>query len=240
MASNPPGQCCTLINYHEGKPAGTHKDVFGLDTYVTESKGTSDRFVVILTDIYGHKLNNVMLVADQFAKCGYTTYIPDILKGDPMVPNGPTSLQDWLSVHSAEVTRPIVDGFLSKLREEHKNAFIGVVGHCFGAKYAIQNISAAGFADAAAVAHPSFVSIEEVAEIKKPLIIAAAETDPIYTADSRHQTEAKLMEIKARYQSTLFSGVSHGFAVRGDMSDPVVEYSARKALSDQIEWFGLF
>lgn len=236
MASNPPGKCCTLSSFHEGTSKGKHVPFCGLETYVTGED--SDRTVVILTDIYGSKYNNVLLVADEIAKCGYKVYIPDILKGDPV--DGSVSLDKWLPNHTNEITKPIVDDFLAAFRKEVNPKFLGVIGYCFGAKYAIQQISASGHADAAAVAHPSFVSIEEVAEIKKPIIISAAEEDSIFPPELRHQTEAKLAEIGARYQIDLFSGVSHGFAVRGDILNPVVKYAKEKALADQLQFFALF
>lgn len=118
--------------------------------------------------------------------------------------------------------------------------FLGVIGYCYGAKYAIQQIASDGYATAAAVAHPSFVTIEEVEAIKKPLLISAAETDPIFPVELRHQTEEALAKIKARYQLDLFSGVVHGYAVRGDIKDPVVKYAMTKTISDQVQWFAQF
>lgn len=237
MASKPPGKCCVETNFHEGSVQGKLETIYGLDTYVV---GSSDsRFIVLATDIYGHKYNNARLVADQFAKAGYKVYVPDILNDDPVV-----SLDDlgsWLEKHTLEITEPLYAGFLTKLREEvGESAFIGSVGYCFGAKYVVRQLTADGLLTAGGIAHPSFVDIEEVAAIKKPLVISAAEVDSIYTAELRHQTEEKLAEIGARYQATLFSGVSHGFACRGDMSDPVVKYAAEKSLSDHIAWFNLF
>lgn len=240
MASNPPGACCIESNFHEGTPLGNHQNVFGLDTYVTGSEN-SKRVIVILTDIYGHKYNNTLLVADQLAKLGgYKVYIPDILENDP-VPATHGDLGPWLQKHSQEVTKPIIEGFLKPLREQvGSETFVGVIGYCFGAKYAIQQIASDGYATAAAVAHPSFVTIEEVEAIKKPLLISAAETDPIFTVELRHQTEEALAKIKARYQLDLFSGVVHGYAVRGDIKDPVVKYAMTKTISDQVQWFAQF
>lgn len=237
MASNPPGKCCAETNFHDGSAQGKLETVYGLDTYVV---GNSDsRFIVIATDIFGHEYNNVRLIADQWAKVGYKVYVPDILKGDAFNPGD--DLGKWIQSHTPEVTTPIYGGFVSKLREEvGKSAFIGSIGYCFGAKYVVQESAANGNLDAAAIAHPSFVSIEEVAEIKKPIIISAAETDSIFTVELRHQTEAKLAEIKARYEITLFGGVEHGYAVRGDVTNPVVKYAAEKTLNDQIGWFSLF
>lgn len=234
MASKPPGQCCTQTVFHDGPVNGKDEKVYGFDAYVV---GDSDsRFIVIATDIYGYKYNNVRLVADQFAKAGYKVYVPDILNDDPVVPG--TDLPQWLGVHSLEVTEPIYAGFLTKLREDvGKSAFIGSVGYCFGAKYVIRQLTDDGLIDVGVIAHPSFVSIEEVAAIKKPLLISGAEVDPIFTTELRRQTEDKLAEIGARYQITVFSGVKHGFAVRGDFSDPVAKYAAEKALNDHVVWF---
>lgn len=241
MASNAPGACCLETNFHEGSPIGKFETVFGLPTYVTGASNPESRVIVILSDIYGHDYNNVLLIADQLAKSGkYQVYIPDILKGDP-VPSPHGDLGPWLENHTAEITTPIVQGFLSGLREKiGSSAFIGLIGYCFGAKYAIQQIGATGLADAAAVAHPSFVSIEEVEAIKKPLLISAAETDPIFPVELRYQTEASLAKIKAKYQITLFSGVVHGFAVRGDINDADVKYAMEKTVADQLQWFSLF
>lgn len=212
-----------------------------MDTYVTGSENSEKRTIVILTDIYGHKYNNTLLIADQLAKVGgYRVYVPDILENDP-VPSNHGDLAPWLEKHGNEITKPIVDTFLKSVRAQvGDSSFVGVIGYCFGAKYAIQQIASEGYASAAAVAHPSFVSIDEVRAVKKPILISAAETDPIFTTELRHKTEGALASIRARYQIDLFSGVVHGYAVRGDIRDPAVKYAMNKTLADQIQWFSLF
>lgn len=243
MASNPPGACCFKGFYHEGSPKGFIENLYDIETYVTGSK-SNDKVLAIITDIYGHKFNNTQLVADQLGEAGYRVYIPDILFGEAIEKlDGSVDFNQWLEKHNSERTKAIVDQFLSGLRQEHSPTFVGIIGYCFGAKYAVQQIHASeGLADVCAIAHPSFLTIEELAAIgqEKPLLISAAETDSIFPADLRHQSEAKLAEIGARYQLDLFSGVSHGFSVRGDTSDPVVRYAKEKVLFDQIYWFNHF
>lgn len=240
MASNPPGKCCTVVNLHEGTPVGEFKALHGVDTYVTGQENPSSRVVVIVTDIFGYNLPNTMLNADKFAKHGnYQVYIPDILMGDIYDPTKET-IEAWFGKHPPAKTQQIVETFLKGLREKLSPSFVGLVGYCFGAKYAVQQVGENALADAVAIAHPSFVSMEEVAAIKKPVIISAAEVDSIFPAELRHATEDKLAEIKARYQLDLFCGVSHGFACRGDLSDPLVRYAAEKTLTDQLHWFSQF
>lgn len=238
MASNPPGACCVAFNFHEGQAQGDHKLLFGLDTYQIGAQHGNDKVIVIITDIHGHKFNNVLLVADALSKTGkYQVLIPDILKGDPI----DRDLQEWIKDHTAEVTLPIVDNFLSTLKKEWNPKFLGGIGYCYGGKYAIQQLSKDGHLDAGAVAHPSFVSIDEVKAITKPLLISAAQVDPIFPPELKFQTEQALAALDGvRYQVDLFSGVSHGFAVKGDITDPVVKYAKEKTVSDQLVWFDQF
>lgn len=242
MASNAPGKCCTEITFHTGETVGTFQTLHGVETYVTGKENPSSRVVVIVTDIYGHNLKNVNLIADKLAKVGkYQVYIPDILKGDPYdATKGFEEFPNWMSNHDPAETQATVERFLKGIHSELSPSFVGLIGYCFGAKYAIQQITEDGLANAAAVAHPSFVTMEEVEAIAKPILISSAEIDQIYPAELRQATEAKLAEIKARYQTDLFSGVSHGYACRGDMSDPQVRYAAEKTLLDQIHWFSMF
>lgn len=255
MASNPPGKCCFMGFRHEGQPNGSLQEIFGLETYIAKPQVSQccksskvvceDKYIVIVTDIYGHKFNNVQLIADELAdKTGFCVLVPDMLFGDPVIKlDGSTNFQEWLNKHSPEKTRnEAVQPFLQKLRDEKNPSFVGVVGYCFGAKFVIQQLAEDGLADVGAIAHPSFVTIEEVAAITKdkPLLISAAETDSIFTEELRHQTEAKLKENGNCYQLDLFSGVSHGFAARGDTSNPWIKYCKEKVLADQIHWFTYF
>ncbi|EGW35427.1 uncharacterized protein SPAPADRAFT_48422 [Spathaspora passalidarum NRRL Y-27907] len=232
MASNPPSECCAKFSLHEGTPAGVYNEVGGLDTYVV---GQGDRYIVILTDVYGHRFKNTQLIADELSRNGYKVLIPDILKNDPIGPN--PDFPTWLAAHGNDITSPIVDGFLAKVKSELKPKFLVGIGHCFGAKYAIQQLAEGKYLDAAAVAHPSFVAIDEVKEIKRPILISAAETDQVFPAELRRQTEDELLKLGVRYQLDLFSGVVHGFAVKGDVSIPLVKYAKEKVVRDQIYFF---
>ncbi|CAB4254832.1 similar to Saccharomyces cerevisiae YAL049C AIM2 Cytoplasmic protein involved in mitochondrial function or organization [Maudiozyma barnettii] len=241
MASNPSQKCCFEGFYHEGTAKGRYTDVFGIETYVIGEQYSNDKVLILFTDYFGIHFNNSLLIADQLSAKGYKVYIPDILFGDAVDPNNVENLdlQKWLSAHNEIRTKPMVDKFMASFKKEINPGFLGVLGYCFGAKYAIQQIHEnTGTANAAAIAHPSFVTIEEVAAIgKRPLLISAAETDPVFAPELRKLTEEKLKEIGSRYQIDLFSGTSHGFAVRGDLSDPQVLYAKEKAFYDQVYWF---
>lgn len=244
MASNPSQKCCFEAITHEGEAKGKYIDLYGVKTYVTGETSSDDKVLVFFTDYFGNSMINNLLVADHFAKSGYKVYMPDILLGDVVTVESleTLDLKAWLSRHTEELVKPVVDNFMTAFKKEKNPNFLAVVGYCFGAKYAIQQINEkTGDADVAAIAHPSFVTIEEVAAIgRNPLLISAAEVDPVFSSEMRHITEDKLKEMGARYQLDLFSGVTHGFAVRGDLSDPVVKYAKEKVLFDQVYWFDHF
>jgi dienelactone hydrolase len=88
---------------------------------------------------------------------------------------------------------------------------IGAVGYCFGGKYVVRHLQPdADKIDCGYIAHPSYVSTEELRAIKGPLSIAAAETDSIFPSEKRHESEAILKDIGLPYQVNLYSGVAHG------------------------------
>ena len=114
---------------------------------------------------------------------------------------------------------------------------IGCCGYCWGAKWLCRYMTGGKGLSVGFVAHPSFVEEDELRAITGPLSIAAAENDNVFTAEKRYRSEEILKEIKATYRITLFSGVSHGFSVRGDVKDPVVKYAKEAAFLQAVQWF---
>lgn len=97
-----------------------------------------------------------------------------------------------------------------------------------------------GILDAGYVAHPSFVSDEELAAINKPLSIAAAEFDDIFPTENRHRSEQILAKADVPWQISVFGAVSHGFAVRGDISNPRLKFAMEAAFAQAAQWFSFY
>ena len=91
--------------------------------------------------------------------------------------------------------------------------------------------------DVGYVAHPSWVEEEELEAITGPLSIAAAETDSIFPAEKRHKSENILKRTAQPYQVNLYSGVIHGFAVRGDPTKKVERFAKEQAFLQAVQWF---
>ncbi|KAK1242936.1 hypothetical protein MKX08_005748 [Trichoderma sp. CBMAI-0020] len=153
---------------------------------------------------------NSQLLADSFAAKGYTTLIPDVFNG------GAIPLNEFPTV---ELLIWLVKGFDGK--SPH-----------------IKTLRELGSGiEAAFVAHPSFVEEGELAALNGPLSIAAAGTDSIFPASKRHKSEAILAKTGQPYQITLFSGVEHGFGIRGDPNVKIQKFAKEQAFDQAVAWF---
>jgi dienelactone hydrolase len=69
-------------------------------------------------------------------------------------------------------------------------------------------------------------------------LLTEPETDQIFPAEKRHETEQILKEdLSVPYQLSLYSGVQHGFAVRADLSKRETKYAKEQAFLQAVYWF---
>jgi len=247
MSSHPAGSCCYQGVKHEGQPVGKLEQGDDFEYYVTEASDKStNKGILVITDVLGHKFNNAQLIADQFAANGYFVFVPDLFHGDPVSLNPPSDfdIMAWLNgkyndknlAHLPPAVDPIIEKSISLMKNKYGVKKIGAVGYCFGAKYVVRFLKP-GQIDVGYCAHPSFVEDDELKAIKGPLAISAAETDTIFPNDKRHHSENLLKEIGQPYQINLYSGVEHGFAVRGDPGKRHVQYAKESAFLQAVQWF---
>ncbi|KAJ5239234.1 hypothetical protein N7468_003853 [Penicillium chermesinum] len=233
--------CCYSGFKHEGTPLGKFQDVNGVNTYIaTPSQNKAPKKAILfLSDVFGLFDNNLLLT-DQFANSGYLTILPDLFSGDQVpvdvMESGKFDFPSWASKHGPGVTDPIVNSTLKYMKEVLGVDLVGAVGYCYGAIY-VNRFLKSGQIHVGYHAHPSGFDFADVSEIKGPLSIAAAEIDPVYTPEIRHGTEDILIRTGQPWQINLFSGVSHGFAVRCDLSDPQQKWAKEQAFSQAVSWF---
>ncbi|KAL2831440.1 Alpha/Beta hydrolase protein [Aspergillus cavernicola] len=249
MASYPPRTCCFQGVKHEGDATGDFITIDDIEAYKTApASGPTEKGIILLTDILGHRFKNAQLIADQFAANGYLVLIPDLFYGDPIPIGGSTGmdLQKWLAgeyhekniAHTPPVIDPILEKCISEMRTKYNIRKIGAIGYCFGAKYVVRFLNPdQGKVDVGFIAHPSLVEKEELEAIKGPLAIAAAEKDHVFPAEKRHESERVLESLALPYTLTLYGGVGHGFALRGDLSDPKVLFTKENVFVQALQWF---
>ncbi|KAF5339943.1 hypothetical protein D9758_016765 [Tetrapyrgos nigripes] len=106
-----------------------------------------------------------------------------------------------------------------------------VVGYCFGGPHALGFANSDEFV-AAAFAHPAFLNEDHFRTIKK--------TDHTFPLESRRRAEDILVEVKAKYYVQVFSGVKHGFAVRGDPEVGDERWAKEESARGILVWFNRF
>ncbi|KAL2825358.1 dienelactone hydrolase family protein [Aspergillus cavernicola] len=241
MASQPPKNCCFTGSLHEGDPTGEIKQIDTFRAYIASPKGNEkpDKAVILLSDIFGIFPNN-QLVADGFARHGYLVVLPDLFNGDQVKVGDydakKIDIGSWISRHTVDDVAPVVEAAMTYLRADLGVKSVAAAGYCFGAKYVVRYLKE-GAIDSGYIAHPSLVTNDELGAIQRPLAISAAEHDTIFTTAKRHASEEILIGTGQGFQINLFSGVSHGFASRGDLSQPHVLFAKGQAFAQAVAWF---
>jgi len=235
---------------HEGIPEGTLTKIGGVDVYVATPTidYPKDKVVLFLTDAFGLPLVNNKLLADDFARNGFKTIILDYFTGDPVpveaLSGGAPSFDfaTWIGKHGAEQTRPLVDKVIAALKEEGVTTF-GATGYCFGGRYTF-DLAFDNIIKVAVVSHPSLLKtpddLEKYASIAKaPLLINSCTIDEQFPLTAQAKADEILGDGKFTpgYKREYWDGCTHGFAVRGDLSDPKVKAGKEGSFKATVEWF---
>jgi dienelactone hydrolase len=243
----------------------------------TNPRGT----IVVYSDVFGLALPNNKLINDGYAKSGeWLVYLPDFFKGDPV----PLSLADllipvdktkqsavrkytgllasapsfvlWSTRHPVGSTDKTCMEFLRALRRATpKRQKIGMVGFCWGGKYAIRAglesnmIDVEGakvpLVDAVVALHPSHVAIPgDVEALAVPVSFGWGVHDSLVSFAQK----AKVEEVHARQKEAgkkvpemfhkEYNPGRHGFAVRGNPEDPQERACLEESEAQVLDWFG--
>ncbi|KAL8297959.1 hypothetical protein RB597_007057 [Gaeumannomyces tritici] len=247
---------------HEGTPVGEEIKYEGLTLYVTKPKGKkADKAVLYITDVFGIQLAQNKLLADSFARAGFVTMAPDLFDGVP----APEDLNKpgfnstaFLAKYNAGVTDPKLATSIKYLREVLGAKVVGGTGYCYGGRYSFRFAAKGKGLDAAFAAHPSLLEDGEIVAATKPAGIAAAgkpkppitpitlfllhrltatENDSLFSTERRHAAEGLLQQADIPFQVSLYSGTSHGFGVRANVSDPQQKFAKEAAFFQAVRWF---
>ncbi|CAI0466438.1 unnamed protein product [Linum tenue] len=104
---------------------------------------------------------------------------------------------------------------------------IGAAGFCWGAKVVVE----LAHINAGVLLHPSFVTVDDIKEVKAPLAVLGAEFDHLSPPALVKQFEEFDGFVK------IFPGVAHGWTVRYKAEDEAEVKAAEEAHNDALEWF---
>ncbi|KAM5533907.1 hypothetical protein V8D89_012447 [Ganoderma adspersum] len=250
---------CVTGFIHNGTPKGTEVKVGGINAY-TVGPEDSKRVIVFGTDIFGWRLVNARLLADEYASKGFRVVIPDLFSGWQL-PQWTINANDQRSFHEKSFLQryvaipasiflivPLVIRNMSKqiriitkvasaLRDTHPaGAKFGYVGFCWGGRFAFtQN----ALFDATVACHPSLVQFPgELNAISKPFSLAAAANDPYYNKKRAEETEKILAEKGLKdVEVKVYEGINHGWAVRSNLEVEREKKAFEETLQQVVGWF---
>ena len=254
--------------------------VHGLNTYVVGNRTNSKAIVVMYSDIFGLLLPNNKLIADAYAKSGeYLVYLPDFFKGDAvklnvanvLIPVDATkqsafkkytgilahapSFIMWMTRHKEGPTTEVCMDFLRKLRRATPAAKkIGMVGFCWGGKYAIRAglesnmIDVEGkktpLVDAIVALHPSHLAVPaDVETLVVPTTYGWGVEDEAVSFKTKGQVEEvhgntkKAGKKVPEMEHKVYKPGRHGFAVRGNPDDPQEKACLVDSEAQVLNWF---
>ncbi|KAG2089661.1 Alpha/Beta hydrolase protein [Suillus cothurnatus] len=234
---------------HEGEPSGTLETIDGVACYVATPTVdyAKDKVILFLPDAFGIELINAKLLADDFAKNGFKVVAIDYFNGgglpaDQVLNDKKFDLYAWLAAHGAEVTRPPLDKVIAALKEEGVTKF-GATGYCFGGRY-IFDLAFDNVIQCAVASHPSLLKLPDDLETyfsksTAPLLINTCENDRLFGAEAQAKADEIFGDGKFApgYRREYFPGCTHGFAVRGDLSDPLVKAGKEGSFLASVEFF---
>ncbi|EYU38136.1 hypothetical protein ABFS82_14G197300 [Erythranthe guttata] len=234
-------QCCAnppTLSPNSG--VGSVIEFGGLKSYVS---GPSDSKLAVLlaSDVFGYEAPELRKIADKIAAAGYYVVVPDFFNGDPLDPDNVEKLLPvWLSLHEPakayEEAKLVIDALKSK-----GITAIGAAGFCYGAKVVVELAKSSDLIQAGVLLHPSFVTLDDVKEVKAPLAILGAEMDQ-YTPPELVKQFEEILSSNSEVESfvKIFPGVAHGWTVRYDLDDEMAVKSAEEAQQDTLDWIMKF
>ncbi|KAI0742606.1 dienelactone hydrolase endo-1,3,1,4-beta-D-glucanase [Daedaleopsis nitida] len=236
---------------HEGVPEGKIEQIAGIECYVATPTGDypKEKVVLFLSDVFGIPLVNNKLLVDDFARHGYRTVMPDLFQGDALPEDVFTRTdfdrEGWVSRHTPATWEPVVDAVVGALQAEGVT-WIGTTGYCFGALPAWY-LALKGASKVTVVAHPSRLGVPDDLQAycdkaKAPLLINSCETDMMFPQDAQKVADEILGggKFAPGYERTYWEGCTHGFAVRGDMSDPKVKAGKEGAFEATVKFYNKY
>ncbi|KAI5666707.1 hypothetical protein M9H77_16560 [Catharanthus roseus] len=233
-------QCCeNPPTLSSSSGVGAVTEIAGLKSYVS---GPSDSKLAILliSDIFGYEAPNLRKLADKVAAAGYYVVVPDFLYGDPYDPsNAEKPVPVWIKSHGPDKGVEDAKQVIAALRGKGISS-IGAAGFCWGAKVVVQ-LAKSDDIQAGVLLHPSFVTVDDIKEVIKPISILGAENDHLTLPELVKQFEATLSsKPEVDFFVKIFPGVSHGWTVRYQIEDENAVKSAEEAHQDMLNWFTKF
>ncbi|KAJ7140045.1 hypothetical protein C8R43DRAFT_955109 [Mycena crocata] len=241
--------CFTGVK-HTGDPVGKTVPIADIPTYVSEPPSgkvkASKKVVLFFADVYGPLFLNNQLIQDYFTSHGFVVVGINYFLGDPVYLHTEEGFdfQAWVEVKRKKAVE-IMPKWLEEVRRlygsESKYCTVVIIlpklrhyfdfpcqGYCFGAPF-VMNIG--GTDDIV----PDFLFNSEVLHTHNLAVFA--HPGLLNKDHFRNLKSEDILEMKAKYEFQVFSGVEHSFAVRGDLDNPDICWAKEESARGIVGWF---
>ncbi|KAF9497704.1 alpha/beta-hydrolase [Pleurotus eryngii] len=246
VIAGPPSDCCFTTVQHVGTPVGQTITIAGVPTYVSTPKADLKKVILFFPDVFGPFYINNQLLQDSFAANGYLVlggfdrsawFAKARVNAADVLPGWIDGVRQKYGVHG--ISYSAVGKSIDTTEADKFQSTWHYLGYCFGAPYVFELLGG-DMLSAGAVAHPTLINEDHLYKIQKPLLLSCAEIDFTFPLDKRRRAEDILIEHKANYHFQIFSGVAHGFAIRGDPSVENTRWAKEQSAKSIVEWFDRF
>jgi dienelactone hydrolase len=171
----------------------------------------------------------------------------------------------WLARHTPEKVLPLLHNVIEGIKDEFADAIangggIYAVGYCFGAKYVLllggkeqhhdpaskgqgegdeeQAAALVGgpIIKAAAIAHGTSITTEDLEQLQVPTCLVCVENDPLFPGEVLEAGVKVLEKHGVAHKVKVYPEVPHGFAVYGDYDSVAIKSAQRSAFGQMLEW----
>ncbi|KAI4183146.1 MAG: hypothetical protein L6R41_005559 [Letrouitia leprolyta] len=240
-------QCCLSGFAWNGTPSGKEDKLGNLNAYIATPPAKSDVAILFIHDIFGWKFTNNRLLSDHFAKeINATVYLPDFFDGEVVEEDtvyndnkrAAFDFKAWAERHSKEKRGPAITEAARALKQDLGFKKVAAVGYCYGG-WASFYLGAKGrsLIDCISIAHPSFLTKEEIDAVDVPVQILAPETDPQFTPELKAHANKVIPDLGLEYDYQYFPGLVHGFAARADLNNKAEKEGFERAKNAVVTWF---
>ncbi|KAJ7676701.1 Alpha/Beta hydrolase protein [Mycena polygramma] len=244
---------CFKAATHEGTPEGKMTELGGVRCYIATPSVDypKNKAVLFLPDALGLEFVNTKLLADDYARNGFKTVVPDLFNGSPapleIIEPGaaPYDWDVWVLDHGPEQTRPPLDAVIAALKADGVTEF-AASGYCFGGRYTF-DLAFDRVIKVAIIAHPGLLKTPEDLETYRdkataPLLINGCTYDKPFPPAAQEQADAILGggKFAPGYKRMYWEGMEHGFAVKGDLADTKIRAAKEGAFKATVEWLSQY
>ncbi|KAM1392265.1 hypothetical protein ACFX13_020263 [Malus domestica] len=207
----------------------------GLNVYVAGSPN-SKLAILLISNVFGYRVPNLRKLAENIAAAGFFVLVPDFFYGDPFVYDNNRPLAVWLQDHGTDKGFEDAKSITNALKGKGVSA-IGAAGFCWGAKV-VTELAKSDFIQAAVLLHPSFVTLDDIQEVKVPIAIQGAEIDDYSPPELVKQFE-QMLAAKPEVDSfvKIFPKAEHGWTMSYNVEDEEAVKRAEEAHRNTLAWF---